>query len=55
MLAVMDMSIPLPLLLQFPYAEQRRRQNLPRKNKRYLRGVWVALAADCRIVECTQV
>lgn len=37
------------------YAEQRRRQNLPRKNKRYLRGVWVALAAGCYIVECAQV
>ena len=33
-----------------PYAEQRRRQGLPKKKGRYTRGVWVALPENTRIL-----
>ena len=32
-----------------PYAEQRRRQGLPKKRGRYTRGVWVALPENTTI------
>ena len=33
-----------------PYADQRTRQSLPPKKRRYTRGVWVALPQNTRIV-----
>ena len=37
------------------YAEQRKRQGLGKKAKKYLRGVWVALPEDCKIVKVVKV
>ncbi len=38
-----------------PYGLQREKQGLPPKNRRYIKGVWVALPSACDIISVTPV
>jgi len=37
------------------YSDQREIQNLPKKKNRFVRGVWVALPSDCKIISTEEI